>query len=259
MKIVFKDESEFTTLRISTLDTITVCAKDYNDIKSLQDSLYTENNLNEIVVYSNDEDHEVYYDMVLLESPLFKIDRNHSNNSLYVTFGVRPMTDEEKTIKELKKENVQVNELVILAISYLSNEQAVTVKDLYPEYDPNGKTYKTSDRVVADGILYKCLQDHTSQSNWAPGIAPSLWAALDSKEHAGTLEDPIPVPDTVTTSGFEYEYGKYYSEEDNVYLCERGGIPNPEDLNGQKQILYFAPSALIGQYFILIENTAEEN
>ena len=81
MKIVFKDESEFTTLRISTLDTITVCAKDYNDIKSLQDSLYTENNLNEIVVYSNDEDHEVYYDMVLLESPLFKIDRNFKNEN----------------------------------------------------------------------------------------------------------------------------------------------------------------------------------
>jgi len=71
--------------------------------------------------------------------------------------------------------------------------------------------------------------------------------------HAGTLEDPIPVPESVTTSGFEYEYGKYYSENDVVYLCQRQGILNPEEMYGQVEKLYFAPSTLVGQYFVVAE------
>ena len=140
-----------------------------------------------------------------------------------------------------------------MAISYLSDEQAMTVKGLYQEYDPDGKSYKTGDRAVQDNILYRCLQDHVSQPDWAPGLAPSLWVALESGEHAGTLEDPIPVPDTVTTSGMEYEYGKYYSEGNQVYICKRGGVPDPESMYGQKETLYFPPSQLIGQYFELAE------
>ena len=249
MKIVFKDKTEFTTLSASTLDSITVCVENYEEVKALSDSLHKENNLDTVLVYVNEEEFETYVDMVLLESPLFRICEKHEDNSLHVIFGIRPMTDEEKQIKDLKTEDAKEQANVLMALSYLTDEQALTVKDLHPEYDPNGKDYKTGDRVIEDGVLYKCLQDHTSQSNWAPGVAPSLWVALDSKEHAGTKEDPIPVPDTVETAGFEYEYGKYYLEGDNVYLCERGGIPNPEELYGQKEILYYGPSALIGQYF----------
>lgn len=64
---------------------------------------------------------------------------------------------------------------------------------------------------------------------------------------------PIPVPDSVTTSGYEYEYGKYYQEGETVYLCRRSGVENPEEMYGQKITLYFAPSALIGKYFVLAE------
>lgn len=89
---------------------------------------------------------------------------------------------------------------------------------------------------------------HTSQADWAPGVAPSLWVAVSSGEHAGTQEDPIPVPDTVTTAGMEYEKGKYYSEGDTVYLMDRTGMNTGETVK-----LYFAPSALLGQYFSAVE------
>ena len=98
--------------------------------------------------------------------------------------------------------------------------------------------------------LYRCLQDHTSQPGWEPGVAPSLWVALESGSEAGTMDDPIPVPDTVTTSGMEYEYGKYYKEGDAVYLCQRVGVENPESMYGQKITLSYPPSALVGQYFV---------
>lgn len=71
---------------------------------------------------------------------------------------------------------------------------------------------------------------------------------METGEHAGTLEDQIPVPDTVTTAGMEHEKGKYYREGDTVYLMDRQGMDK-----GDKVTLYFTPSALIGQYFVLAE------
>ena len=135
----------------------------------------------------------------------------------------------------------------------LPDKQAVTVKAIYPAYDPNGVQYPVDFKVLQDAVLYKCLQEHTSQENWAPGIAPSLWVAVETGEHAGTQEDPIPVPETVTTAGMEYVYGKYYQEDNTVYLCKCGGVEDPESMYGQKERLYFPPSALIGQYFSIAE------
>ena len=77
--------------------------------------------------------------------------------------------------------------------------------------------------------------------------------AVETGEHAGTQEDPIPVPDTVTTAGMEYEYSKYYQEGETVYLCKRGGIEDPESMYGKKEKLYFPPSAMIGQNFAWAE------
>ena len=135
----------------------------------------------------------------------------------------------------------------------LPDTQAVTVKAIYPAYDPNGVQYPVDFKVLQDDVLYKCLQEHASQESWAPGIAPSIWVAVDTGEHAGTQEDPIPVPETVTTAGMEYVYGKYYQEDNTVYLCKRGGVEDPESMYGQKERLYFPPSALIGQYFSIAE------
>ena len=130
----------------------------------------------------------------------------------------------------------------------LTDEQAITVKDIYPAYDPNGVQYPVDFKVLQDDVLYKCLQEHVSQESWAPGIAPSIWVVVDTGEHAGTQEDPIPVPDTVQTAGMEYECGKYYSEGGKAYLMDRQGMDE-----GDKVTLYFPPSALIGQYFVLVE------
>lgn len=126
----------------------------------------------------------------------------------------------------------------------LTDEQAITVKAIYPVYDANGVLYPVDFKVTQDDVLYKCLQEHTSQPGWEPGTAPSLWAAAASGEQTGTIEDPIPVPDTVTTAGMEYEKGKYYSEGGKVYLMNRQGMSDGESIT-----LYFPPSALVGQYF----------
>ena len=59
----------------------------------------------------------------------------------------------------------------------LSDEDALEAVDLFPVWREN-EQYIKDQRVKYEGILYKCLQAHTSQANWIPTAAPSLWAKV---------------------------------------------------------------------------------
>ena len=59
----------------------------------------------------------------------------------------------------------------------LSDEDALEAIDLFGSWQPD-KSYVVDDKVKYEGILYKCLQAHTSQAAWTPTAAPSLWAKV---------------------------------------------------------------------------------
>lgn len=59
----------------------------------------------------------------------------------------------------------------------LSDEDALEAVNLFANWQPN-KAYIKDERVNYEGILYKCLQAHTSQDGWTPTAAPSLWAKV---------------------------------------------------------------------------------
>lgn len=58
-----------------------------------------------------------------------------------------------------------------------TDEMSLQVPNLYPAWKPE-KNYKMNDRVLYNDVLYKVLQDHTSQDAWAPTDAPSLFAKI---------------------------------------------------------------------------------
>ena len=58
-----------------------------------------------------------------------------------------------------------------------TDEQALSVPVLYPAWR-SGVYYVTGQRVLHGGVLYKTLQDHTSQDDWTPGAATSLFAKV---------------------------------------------------------------------------------
>ena len=137
-----------------------------------------------------------------------------------------------------------------------TDEQALAVKGLYKDWDkdPDGYHYDVENpedkRRNHNGGLWNLNKSHNKQASWYPGADPTLWTQI-VEGNDGTYEDPIPVPDSVKTSGFEYEYGKHYSESGVIYLCKRSGVENPEEMYGQKEKLYFPPSELLGQYFVI--------
>lgn len=60
----------------------------------------------------------------------------------------------------------------------LSDEDALEAVNLFPSWNGNAVAYKKDDRVTYEGLLYKCLQAHTSQAGWTPTAAASLWAKV---------------------------------------------------------------------------------
>ena len=72
--------------------------------------------------------------------------------------------------------------LQLFAMS-LSDEQAMEVSTIYDAWQA-GKAYKVGEFVtygensVGDPQLYKVAQAHTSQSDWTPAVAPSLYVAI---------------------------------------------------------------------------------
>lgn len=59
----------------------------------------------------------------------------------------------------------------------LSDEDALEAVNLFPNWK-TATAYVVNDRVKYEGILYKCLQAHTSQDAWTPVAAASLWAKV---------------------------------------------------------------------------------
>ena len=58
-----------------------------------------------------------------------------------------------------------------------TDEQALAVPALYPTWR-SGVYYAAGVRVLYNGILYKVLTAHTSQDDWTPDAAPSLFAKV---------------------------------------------------------------------------------
>lgn len=58
-----------------------------------------------------------------------------------------------------------------------TDEQALSVPTLYPAWR-SGVRYAAGQRVIFYGVLYKVLQDHTSQDDWTPDAASSLFAQV---------------------------------------------------------------------------------
>lgn len=113
-----------------------------------------------------------------------------------------------------------------------ADQTAARAMELYPSWAV-GLTVAVGDRLQHGGKLYKVIQTHTTQADWTPDVAVSLFEVIDV-EHSGTAEDPIP-----WAVNMECFSGKYYTWEGVLYLCIRdSGIA-----------LAYSPDQLIGHYF----------
>lgn len=127
--------------------------------------------------------------------------------------------------------------LIVKAAQSLTNAEAIQAPYLYDEWSGDGVKYVKDHKLRRNGKVYKVITEHTSQMDWSPETANTLFTVID-EVHAGTLEDPIPY-----AGNMELFAGKYYTQNDVIYLCTRdSGIPLHHELN-----------ALIGTYVEVVK------
>ena len=114
-------------------------------------------------------------------------------------------------------------------------EKAAEHPDLYEQWA--GGQHYTVGRILyrpETDYLYRVRQEHDSLAVYQPEITPALYERIP-KPHEGEHDTPIPYDASI---GMALNEGKYYTDDDVLYLCTRDtGIP-----------VYQPLSALVGLY-----------
>lgn len=61
----------------------------------------------------------------------------------------------------------------------LPDTEAANAPELFPKWSGDGVAYAVDDRVSYMDLLFKCISAHTSQPDWTPTAAVSLWVRID--------------------------------------------------------------------------------
>lgn len=101
-----------------------------------------------------------------------------------------------------------------------SDEDAYVMRYLYDEWSGDGVEYKADDRLMYNDIFYKVLQDHTSQSDWTPDTATSLYVEIaDPSNEYPEFKQPTGAHDAYAKGDKVTFEGKHYISlmDANVY------------------------------------------
>ena len=109
----------------------------------------------------------------------------------------------------------QLRRMIELASAFLTDSEALDAIELFPTWAV-GVEVEFGDRRQYNGVLYRCKQSHTTQSDWTPDIATSLWDEVAEPGQGDTPDNPIPY-----NNNMELFEGKYYSQYGVIYICFR--------------------------------------
>lgn len=137
----------------------------------------------------------------------------------------------------LKKANNQLNVLVKdKLLPKLSDEEAYTIRVLYPEFQI-GIVYKVGERIIYKDKFYKVISEHTSQADWTPDVAVSLFVEIsDPSIEYPEFKQPISTEtaymkgDKITFNGAKYislvDYNVYSPTDypNNWKLVDEGSV-----------------------------------
>lgn len=82
------------------------------------------------------------------------------------------------TKTELQKKVQLIRSQLDSVIIDISDEKALQSRNLFKKWNGNGIFYQIDERFIYNDILYKVLQAHISQLDWAPDVTPSLYTKV---------------------------------------------------------------------------------
>ena len=122
-----------------------------------------------------------------------------------------------------QRENAAAIAFVVLAEN--GQIDAVTAAEqstLFAEWVP-GVKYTVGNLRQYGGILYRCVQDHTSQEGWEPDKAASLWAVTsDPAEEWPAWSQPVGAHDAYSAGAKVNHKGKHWTSTVDGNVWEPG-------------------------------------
>ena len=156
---------------------------------------YSENRAGLVVSFSQAETSKNFFAGDSVKEAMKHFNIYEKDGSLFIK------TEDSQALNELGIENNEASDFratVDALIQSMTDEEAVTSQVLFPNWQ-SGKSYALGERVRYGGKLYKVLQAHTSQDDWTPDAAVSLFACLLIDEEGGTIQEWVQ-PDS--TNGY---------------------------------------------------------
>ena len=171
---------------------------------------YTNGNAGLVVSFTQSETNDNFCATDSVEEAMkhFKLYLDENNHLRINSESERAMNTLEIKPEEAKDFRSKVDTLLVT----LTDEQAIENIILFPTWSI-GINYKVNDRVRYDGILYRVLQDHTSQEDWNPSAAVSLFARVLNETKDNSIPEWVQpdstnaymIGDHVMYEGIEYE------------------------------------------------------
>lgn len=106
-----------------------------------------------------------------------------------------------------------------LAIT-LDDATALTGVELLPVWATD-TTYAVGNRVQYNGVLYKCVQAHTSQADWMPDATPALWVIVSVEEWPEWIQ-PTGAHDAYDKDAKVSHNGKHWKSTMDANVYEPG-------------------------------------
>ena len=166
------------------------------------------------VIFNNIESNENYFSGDNAQDALTYFNMYVKNGQIFYR------TDEElalseagiSTIAEAEQLRQELNEI----IGEMTDEEAIERPILFPQWK-SGVSYTIDERVRYGGRIFKVLQSHTSQEDWTPSRASSLFAEILTDENNEPQEwvQPSSTNPYLTGDKVIYENQIYESLIDN--------------------------------------------
>lgn len=102
-----------------------------------------------------------------------------------------------------------------------TDAQALDAPELYPKWRPS-VSYAVDDRLQYNGALYRCLQAHTSQADWAPDAAVSLYKRVEFDAGVPVWSQPVGASDAYSKGDKVSHKGKIWVSIVDANVWEPG-------------------------------------
>ena len=100
------------------------------------------------------------------------------------------------------------------------DELALQSVELFPKWEA-GISVTAGDRYQYNGVLYRVVQSHTTQTDWTPDITPALWTVVSLDEWP-EWKQPVGSSDAYNKGDKVSHNGKHWVSDVDANVWEPG-------------------------------------